>query len=219
MNCVYRRKEEVMGDISDNLKTAPRARKVLNLAQQSAQQHRHAAITPEHILLALMEEEDGIAAQALAQLGVDLEQLRAQVEMMLASLPVEEAPSEIVGMTPRAKKVMAIAIRMAGALRQRGLGAEHLLLGILHEEGRPSAAELLRDLGLTAEQVQEQIITLLPPGTITGEGGPKNNVVTCRLDDTVLDALDALVEAGIRSSRSDAVAWLLAAGIKAHKEL
>src|SRR5262249_11737311 len=141
-------KEETMGEISDNLKAAPRARKVMNLAQQIVQQHRHDAITPEHILLALIEEDDGIAAQVLMQLGIDLEQLRAQIDEMLGSLPVVEEPPEIVGMTAGAKKVMAIAIRATGALRQRGLGGEHLLLGIMHEEGGPSAAEALRELGL-----------------------------------------------------------------------
>jgi ATP-dependent Clp protease ATP-binding subunit ClpA len=208
-----------MGEISDNLKTAPRARKVLNLAQQIVQQHRHAAITPEHILLALVEEEDGIAAQVLVQLGIDLEQLQARINMILDSMPVEKLPPEIVGMSPRAKKVMAIAIRTAGTLRQRGLGAEHLLLGIMYEESSPSA-EILQNLGLTMEQVQTHLMAISAlRGAIPSEGGPKNNVVTCRLDDSVLDALDALVEAGIRSSRSDAVAWLLSAGINAHKEL
>jgi ATP-dependent Clp protease ATP-binding subunit ClpA len=208
-----------MGEISDNIKAAPRARKVLNTAQHIAQRHNHAAITPEHILLALVEDDEGVVALALTQLGIDLGQLQEGIESTLLPLPKIEEPAESVGMTPRAKKVMAFAIHEAGALRQRGLGAEHLLLGIMREESGPSVA-VLQGLGLTEEKVRAHLMALVAlRGALPSEGGPKNNVVTCRLDDNVLDALDALVEAGIRSSRSDAVAWLLAAGINAHKEL
>src|SRR5215469_9620183 len=107
-----------MGEIADNLKAAPRARKVLSIAQRIAQQHKHDAITPEHILLALLEDDEGIVALMLSRLGIDLGQLQERIEATLLPLPVVEESVESIGMTPRAKKVMAFAIHEAGALRQ-----------------------------------------------------------------------------------------------------
>jgi ATP-dependent Clp protease ATP-binding subunit ClpA len=111
------------------------------------------------------------------------------------------------------------------------IGTEHLLLGLLRE-GEGVAANVLRErFGLELAAVQVETLRVLsrrvavpdeaekrevavPPTT-----GPKNNVVTCRLDDRSLDALDALVEAGVRATRSDAAAWLIAAGIDTHQAL
>jgi len=200
-------------------KFTERARKVMALAQAEALQRQHQAVGTEHLLLALMREGDGIAAKVLTNHGITLGKLATAFEPLFAAMPVSDAPQDRLSMTPRAKIVMVLAVKEAKALKHRFIGTEHLLLGILAEEQGP-AATVLHSIGVTADLARIQVAQLVAThGRPNTESGIKNNVVTCRLDDRILDALDALVAAGIRSSRSDAVAWLLAAGIDAHQEL
>src|SRR5215468_9773893 len=106
------------------------------------------------------------------------------------------------------------------------IGTEHLLLGLLRE-GEGIAAGVLASLGVNLERARVTIKEALAShGAIVEDhapnpspSGPKNNVITCRLDDATLNALDILVEAGVRSTRSDAAAWLIGAGIEAHRPL
>lgn len=198
-------------------KFTERARKVMTLAQAEAIQRRHQAVGTEHLLLALLREGDGIAAKVLTDQGITLDKLESAFAPLFAAMPVSDEPQDRLGMTPRAKIVMVLAVKEAKALKHRYIGTEHLLLGILAEEQGP-AATVLQSLGVTANLARIQVTQLVATHG-RPESGIKNNVVTCRLDDRILDALDALVAAGIRSSRSDAVAWLLAAGIDAHREL
>jgi ATP-dependent Clp protease ATP-binding subunit ClpA len=124
-----------------------------------------------------------------------------------------------VGLTPRATKVMELAVDEARRRRQGYVGTEHLLLGLVRE-GEGIAAKVLKQFGVTPEVVRLQVIEVLGTGGRAAEPvGPKANVITCRVDDRDLDAIDALVEAGIRSTRSDAASWLISAGIDAHREL
>ncbi len=127
-----------------------------------------------------------------------------------------------VGMTPRAKKVMELAVDESRRLNHHYIGTEHLLLGLIRE-GEGIAAGVLESLGVTLERARKEVLRILGQGTAekgtTETPAPKSNVVTCRLDDAAVGALDALVEAGIRSTRSDAAAWLIGAGIEAHREL
>ncbi len=114
-----------------------------------------------------------------------------------------------------------LAFDEAGHLRQEKIAPEHLLLG-LTREGGGIAVGLLRTFGTTVEKVRAQTfqaIALATSERIAEPPSPKSNVVTCRIDGRDLDAIDALIEAGIRSTRSDAAAWLIHAGIEANRPL
>ena len=124
-----------------------------------------------------------------------------------------------IGLTPRAKKVIELAVDEARRLGHHYIGTEHLLLGLVRE-GEGIAAGVLESLGVNLEKARGA--GLADPdrtGHPSEPGGTRSNVVTCRLDDHASDAIDALVEAGIRSTRSDAASWLIAAGIEAHQPL
>jgi ATP-dependent Clp protease ATP-binding subunit ClpA len=198
-------------------KFTERAREALSLAQDEAKRFNHNYIGTEHILLGLLREGEGVAALVLTRMGVGLDAMRDEVERIIGRgdfMIVGE-----VGLTPRAKKVMELAVDEARRRRQGYVGTEHLLLGLVRE-GEGIAAKVLKQFGVTPEVVRLQVIEVLGTGGRAAEPvGPKANVITCRVDDRDLDAIDALVEAGIRSTRSDAASWLISAGIDAHREL
>ncbi len=221
-------------------KFSRRAREVLALAQEEAQRLGHNYIGTEHILLGLIREGEGIGAKVLISLGVSLDDVRTRVMHIIGH--GDRIVLGEVGLTPRAKRVMELAVDEARRMNHPYVGTEHLLLGLVRE-GEGIAAGVLESIGLTLEQVRTATLQMLsavgnqkdqesaaqPSGARpvsmsavgSGNGGssPKNNVVTCRLDDAALDAIDALVETGIRSTRSDAAAWLIGAGIEAHRAL
>jgi Clp amino terminal domain, pathogenicity island component len=205
-------------------KFTERARTVLSLAQEEAQQLNHNYIGTEHILLGLIREGDGLAAKVLQNLGVDLASARREVLVIIGR--GDRIVLGEVGMTPRVKKVMELAVDEARRLNHHYIGTEHLLLGLIRE-GEGIAAGVLGSLGVELRDVDREIGRILGQENggratqrdIPEQPAPKNNVVTCRLDDAALGALDALVEAGIRSTRSDAAAWLISAGIASHRAL
>ncbi len=208
------------------------ARRVLSLAQEEAQRFNHNYIGTEHLLLGLLGQEETVAAVVLRNLGVDRDRARATVEHIIGR--GDRVVLGEIGLTPRAKKVMELAVDEARRLNQHYIGTEHLLLGLLRE-GEGIAAGVLEGLGLHLDAIRAVTLQVLTQGASTsargaGAGssvppsaqpgaGPKSNVITCRLDDRSLDALDMLVEAGVRATRSDAAAWLIAAGIDSHQEL
>ncbi len=198
-------------------KFTARARKVLTLAQEEAGRLNHNYIGTEHLLLGLIREGEGIAAKALASMDVDLERARGEVELIIGRgdrMVVGE-----IGLTPRAKRVIDLAVDEARILKHRYIGTEHLLLGIIRE-GEGIAAGVLEKLGVNLEQARTEVLGILGAADHTSKGGEtKSNVVTCRLGDNDLDAVDALVEAGIRGTRSDAASWLIHAGIEANRPL
>ena len=189
-----------------------RARRVLTLAQVEAQGLNHNYIGTEHLLLGLVAEGEGVAAQALTNLGVELTRVREAVEHIIGR--GDRVVTGEIGLTPRAKKVFELAVDEARRLKHRYIGTEHLLLGLVRE-GEGIAANVLMSLGFTLEQVRAEVVQIL--GGMAP--GPKSNVVMCRLDDRTLDALDTLIEAGVRTTRSDAAAWLIQAGIEANAPL
>jgi ATP-dependent Clp protease ATP-binding subunit ClpA len=200
-----------------------RARKVMALAQDEAQRLGHNYMGTEHLLLGLVREGEGVAALALSELGISLERVRAAVEHIIGQ-GHHERPGEI-GLTPRAKKVLELAVDEARRMGHHYIGTEHLLLGLLRE-GQGIACGVLESLGVNLERARGAVTQTLASRGATVEdlpapapSGPKNNVITCRLDDATLNALDMLVEAGVRSTRSDAAAWLIGAGIEAHRAL
>jgi ATP-dependent Clp protease ATP-binding subunit ClpA len=201
-----------------------RARIVMALAQDEAQRLGHDYMGTEHLLLGLVREGEGVAAVALTRLGVSLDDARAAVLHIIGH--GDRIVAGEIGLTPRAKKVLELAVDEARRMGHHYIGTEHLLLGLLRE-GEGIAAGVLASLGVNLERTRGVIIETLnnrgatveeQPPTATPPG-PKNNVVTCRLDDATLNALDILVEAGVRSTRSDAAAWLIGAGIEAHRPL
>jgi ATP-dependent Clp protease ATP-binding subunit ClpC len=106
-----------------------RARRVIVLAQEEARTLNHNYIGVEHLLLGLVHEGEGIAAQALTALGVTTEGVREHIE------EGERAPTGHIPFTPRAKKVMELALREALQLGHNYIGTEHLLLGLIRDDG------------------------------------------------------------------------------------
>jgi hypothetical protein len=199
---------------------AESARAALTLARREAEQAHSGDIRSEHLLLGLAREGRGIAARALTASGLDLIQLRLEsATRRQPATPPSPRPGRQ-GLTDESKSIIQHAVAEARASRHRHIDTEHLLLGIL-DEPECAASQFLLARGLSADAIRAQVDLLLgqPKTAAPAASGAKSNVVTCRLDDVTLEAVDSLVEAGIRSSRSDAVTWLVAAGIEGHRPL
>lgn len=195
------------------------SRKVLRLAQEEAQRFNHNYIGTEHLLLGLIGLDDSLAGQILQSLGVTPAHVRIQVEMIVGR--GDRVVTGEIGLTPRAKKVLELAVDEARRLNHQYIDTEHLLLGLVRE-GEGIAAGVLESLGVTLERIRRAITDVSYVRRTEAAGEPastKNNVVTCRIGDRDLDAIDALIEAGIRTTRSDAAAWLIHAGIEANRGL
>src|SRR5258708_2865507 len=135
-----------------------RARKVLSLAQEEAQRFQHNYIGTEHLLLGLVREGEGVAAKILSNLGVELTKVRSAVEFIVGRgdrIVLGES-----GLTPRAKKVIELAVDEARRLNHHYIGTEHLLLGLVRE-GEGIAAGVLQSLGVNLEKVRTQTIQVL----------------------------------------------------------
>ncbi len=135
-----------------------RARHVLTLAQEEAQRLQHNYIGTEHLLLGLVREEEGIAAEVLSNLGIEVDQVRHAVEAIIGR--GERVVLGELGLTPRAKKVIELAWEEARRLNHRFIGTEHLLLGLIRE-GEGIAAGVLENLGLQLEQVRTETVRVL----------------------------------------------------------
>ncbi len=168
-----------------------RARKVMNLAKQEAQRLNHEYIGTEHILLGLIQEGSGVAASVLKNLGVDLKKIRNEIEKIVKGSPTMVSMSTL-PFTPRAKKVLELALEEASQLGHNYIGTEHLLLGLI-KENEGIAARVLTNLGVKLEEVREEVLEFLgadvqqeteeeEPTSITGgapqagqqEQGPKS---------------------------------------------
>ncbi|MBV9166875.1 MAG: hypothetical protein JO342_12070 [Solirubrobacterales bacterium] len=139
-----------------------RARQVLVSAREEAQALRHNYIGTEHLLLGLLGVEEGIAARVLASFDVTPERVRAQVVQIVGG--GEEATGGQVPFTPRAKQVLELALREALSLGHNYIGTEHLLLGLLAENGGV-AARVLPNLGADAGKLRDEVL-----GKVTGPG-------------------------------------------------
>ena len=145
-----------------------RARKVMQLANQEAQRFNHEYIGTEHILLGLVKEGSGVAANVLKNLDVDLRKIRLEVEKLVQSGP-EMVTMGKLPQTPRAKKVIEYSMEEARHLNHNYVGTEHILLGLLREQ-EGVAAQVLMNLGLKLEEVREEVLNLLGHD-MEGEGG------------------------------------------------
>ncbi|HEX6586764.1 MAG TPA: ATP-dependent Clp protease ATP-binding subunit, partial [Solirubrobacterales bacterium] len=146
-----------------------RARQVVVLAQEEARTLKHNYIGTEHILLGLLREEEGLAARVLESLDITVERVRAQVVRIVGS--GEEVTSGQIPFTPRAKKVLELALREALSLGHNYIGTEHILLGLVREnEG--VAARILLDFDADSEKIRNEVIRMLsgPGGRRQGSG-------------------------------------------------
>src|SRR5512147_2845593 len=147
-----------------------RARQVVVLAQEEARTLKHNYIGTEHILLGLLREEEGLAARVLESLDITVERVRSQVVRIVGS--GEEVTAGQIPFTPRAKKVLELALREALSLGHNYIGTEHILLGLVREnEG--VAARILLDFDADSEKIRNEVIRMLsgPGGRRQGAGG------------------------------------------------
>jgi ATP-dependent Clp protease ATP-binding subunit ClpC len=128
------------------------------LAQEEARSLNHGFIGTEHLLLGLIHEGEGIAAQALESLEISLEAVRAEVDKMVGS--ADSAPTGSPPFTSRAKKVLELALRESMQLGHDYIGTEHILLGIVRE-GEGVAAQVLVDLGADLSKVRQQVVQVI----------------------------------------------------------
>ncbi|MFM8282607.1 MAG: ATP-dependent Clp protease ATP-binding subunit [Planctomycetaceae bacterium] len=146
-----------------------RARKVMQLANQEAQRFNHEYIGTEHVLLGLIKEGSGVAANVLKNLDIDLRKIRMEVEKLVQSGPDMVTMGKL-PQTPRAKKVIEYSMEEARNLNHNYVGTEHILLGLLREQ-EGVAAQVLMNLGLKLEDVREEVLNLLGHGM--DEGGER----------------------------------------------
>src|SRR2546422_7862679 len=146
-----------------------RARQVVVLAQEEARTLKHNYIGTEHILLGLLREEEGLAARVLESLDITVEEVRAQVARIVGQ--GDEVTTGQIPFTPRAKKVLELALREALSLGHNYIGTEHILLGLVREnEG--VAARILLDFDADAEKIRNEIIRMLSGPGRRQQGGP-----------------------------------------------
>ena len=163
-----------------------RAQKVLVLAQEEARRLRYPYIGTEHILLGLIKEGEGIAAKALEQMNISGEKVKTAVEQMVET-GKQAVPADIPP-TPRAKKVLELAVEESRRMGHNYVGTEHLLLGLVRE-GEGVAAQVLVSLGADLERVRQQVLNMLggAPGGGQSAGGhghscPSGGCKTVSLD-------------------------------------
>ena len=165
-------------------KFSERARRVLSLAQEEAQRFNHNYIGTEHILLGLVRETEGVAARVLSSLAVDLSKVRSAVEFIIGR---GEKPAQgEIGLTPRAKKVVELAVDEARRMNHTYIGTEHLLIGLLRE-GEGVAAGVLESLGVTLDKVRAETHRILSHNQGTGSQGSRTSTRTPTLDQLGVD--------------------------------
>jgi len=135
-----------------------RARRVIILAQDEAKRLNHSAVGTEHILLGIVREGEGVASKVLESLHISPERIRAEIESAIGR--GDRTPYEEVTFTPRAKKVLELALDEARRLGHNYIGTEHLLLGLIRE-GEGVAARVLEAMGADLERVRAQVVYLL----------------------------------------------------------
>ena len=168
-------------------KFTERARRVLSLAQEEAQRFNHNYIGTEHILLGLVRETDGVAARVLSNLGVELHKVRSAVEFIIGR-GERSTPGEI-GLTPRAKKVIELAVDEARRLNHHYIGTEHLLIGLMRE-GEGVAAGVLESLGINLDKIRGETSRLLSQSSQSPQGSGRrgrNKSQTPMLDELGVD--------------------------------
>lgn len=150
-----------------------KAQKVLYQAQEEARSLYHNYVGTEHILLGLIKEEDGIASRVLKNLGVTYDDIRVKVETLIG---MGNVPGDVVGYTPRAKRVLELSFAEARRFNTNYIGTEHILLGLIRE-GEGVAVRILMELGVDFNRVREEIVKMVseePSGTANKAQKSKN---------------------------------------------
>ena len=178
-------------------KFTERARKVLSLAQEEAQRFNHNYIGTEHLLLGLIGEGEGVAAKVLSNLGVELNKVRSAVEFIIGR--GDRIVLGEIGLTPRAKKVIELAVDEARRLNQHYVGTEHLLLGLVRE-GEGIAAGVLESLGVNLEKVRTQTIKVL-----TQASGPQGPTDPKHSKTPIIDQMGMDLTAAARAGKLDPI--------------
>lgn len=175
-----------------------RAQRVIYLAQEEARQMRHPAVGTEHILLGLLGEGSGVGAKALEALGINLDEVRKAVLEMVQ--PGDQIVGNEMGVTPRAKKVLALAQDEASRWGVNYVGTEHILLGLIRE-GEGIASQVLAGMGADSDKIRRQVVAMLggasgfenglpgsgklPKGAMGGGGHPTIDEFGRNLNDLV----------------------------------
>jgi ATP-dependent Clp protease ATP-binding subunit ClpC len=188
-----------------------RARRTVVLAQEEARLLQHNYIGTEHLLLGLIHEGEGVAAKALESLGIGLAAVRQQVEEIIGR--GQQAPSGHIPFTPRAKKVLELALREAIQLGHNYIGTEHILLGLIREADGVAAQVLVR-LGADLNRTRQRVIEVLHG---PGEAGVVGRVR--RGDDGLADQLASIaarlgtIERRLREAPTPGVSGAGGAGV------
>ena len=140
-------------------KFTDKARKVLVIAQDEARALHQPYVGTEHVLLALIKENDGLAAQTLDRLGVKHEDVVEGIKQVVSIDPNADTSGHL-GFTPRVKRVLENSLREAMQMGQSYISTEHLLLGIVRENDG-TAIEVLGSLGVTGEQIRSALNDLV----------------------------------------------------------
>ncbi|MEK7281137.1 MAG: ATP-dependent Clp protease ATP-binding subunit [Chloroflexota bacterium] len=177
-------------------KFSEKARRVLSLAQEEAQRFNHSYIGTEHILLGLVKEGEGMAAKSLVNLGVELSKVRAAVEFIIGR--GERHGVGEIGLTPRAKRVLELAVDEARHFGHTYIGTEHLLLGLLRE-GEGVAAGVLESLGVDLEKARAEV------GRLSAQTAPAQAWTRSATRTPTLDQLGADLTTLAREGKLDPV--------------
>lgn len=220
------------------------ARGALKRARDESDRADLPYIGTEQLLLGLLGQPRGIAGRVLRSFDLELEAMRASFAQWRAAshehaaAGTQQRASKTVQLTGEAKSAISHAVESARGSGTRGIATEHLLQGILDVDAG-AAVELLRGRGVDLAALRARTVQLASQGGRTARRGPRlsapavpmyiverpdseapassgvrNNVVMCRLDDAQLEAIDVLIEAGVRANRSDAAAWLIRVGLE-----
>ena len=163
-------------------KFSERARRVLSLAQEEAQHFNHNYIGTEHVLLGLVREPEGVGTRVLISMDIDLSKVRSAVEFIIGR--GEKPTTGDVGLTPRAKKVIELAVDEARQMSHQYIGTEHLLIGLLRE-GEGVAAGVLESLGVSLEKSRDATTKILNEGG--QKSGSRSSTKTPTLDQLGVD--------------------------------
>ncbi len=203
------------------------ARRTLVYAQEEARGLGHHYIGTEHLLLGLVREDQTVAGAAFKDLGFTIEVGRRAVAAILPA-QTDVPPNMVAGLTPRARKTIELAIKEARDQGDHFIGTEHIVFGIL-SDGEGIANGILHSVGLDSSRIRAQVLAVRAAKHASAEGNVERvvssnepsaraNVLSFRLTDPQLAVVDTLIEAGVCGTRSEAAAWLVAAGIAAKRE-
>jgi ATP-dependent Clp protease ATP-binding subunit ClpA len=219
------------------------ARGALKRARDESDRCNLPYIGTEQVLLGLLAQPRGTARRVLRSFGLELDSVRATFDQWRATsqehvvATAEPHQSDDVSLSKEAKAAIEHAVERAGSAGPNSIATEHLLLGILDLDAG-AALELLKGRGVDLAALRARIVQVqslggralgarVPSGMVQmhtferppdweapAGAGARNNVVMCRLDDAQVEAIDILIEAGVRPNRSDAAAWLIRLGLE-----